>query len=111
VASDAGGGEDVDDVSSDDGSLDDFIAADDEDVGGEAIDHEEMTEGTDPNPMPAAKRKAATQPSRQHKRQRVVQQVPYVKGPMWEEDIGKCQWEGFAPYKIQFFNGVHFPFI
>ena len=41
------------------------------------------------------------------KRKVVVPLVPFTKGPMFETTIGKCEYEPFKPYTIQFFNGEY----
>jgi chromatin assembly factor 1 subunit A len=55
----------------------------------------------------AAKRKSTggEKEKKEQKKRKVVPLVPFTKGPFEEERIGKCQYEAFKEYRIQFFNG------
>ncbi|KAI0262931.1 chromatin assembly factor 1 subunit A-domain-containing protein [Gloeopeniophorella convolvens] len=120
-----GGGDDVlgdsdeerdDDEGSDD--LDDWLV-DGEDE--EAVTPIEEREGLDAFPFPPlpeagkSKRKAAKEAeaggdaSKTKKRKVVVPLVPFVKGPCWESEIGKCEYEPFEQYRIQLFNDTPYP--
>ncbi|KAJ7694195.1 chromatin assembly factor 1 subunit A-domain-containing protein [Mycena rosella] len=56
------------------------------------------------------KRKAETDDSKLTKKRKVVVPlVPFVKGPVWEQTIGRCEYNMFNPYRIQLFNDTPFP--
>ncbi|KAF8212412.1 chromatin assembly factor 1 subunit A-domain-containing protein [Mycena galopus ATCC 62051] len=59
----------------------------------------------------AAKRKAAESEDAKlvKKRKVVVPLVPFVKGPLWEQTIGRCEHNMFNAYRIQLFNDTPFP--
>jgi chromatin assembly factor 1 subunit A len=93
---------------SDQDSLDGWLIDDDEDVGGEPIDLDQMD--IDGLNLPNRKRKSspALEPpkSKSKKRKFAKPLVPFSKGPCWEIPVGNCsQWEGLTPYRIQIFNG------
>ena len=98
-------GEDGEEISSDEDSLDGWLVGDDEDVGGEVIDHEMATEEGI-----SLTNKRKTGPTKQalpkEKKRRIAPLDPFSKGPLWEAAIGQCEWEGFKPYRIQLFNGL-----
>jgi chromatin assembly factor 1 subunit A len=73
-----------------------------------------MTIGTQPGPpsfLPAKKRKAVKPEEKgkeEKKRKVVVPLIAYTKGPYWETEVGKCEYDPFEPYRIQLFNGELF---
>ena len=122
---DEGGGDDVlgdsDDERDDENESDDLdgwlVDGDEEEV---ATPIEER-EGLDAFPFPpipesskskrkAGKEKETDTDGKAKKRKVVVPLVPFVKGPCWETEIGRCEYEPFNQYRIQFFNGKFLSF-
>jgi len=64
------------------------------------------------SPSPPAgtnmKRKKADSHESQSKKRKVVPLIPFQKGPVWENEIGKTEYEPFIAMRIQFFNGEFF---
>ncbi|KAA1471273.1 hypothetical protein DENSPDRAFT_799075 [Dentipellis sp. KUC8613] len=117
------GGDDVADASDEDkdeeeasSDMDDWLVDDDEEEVATPI---EEREGVDGFPFPPeqvkAKRKAEGKEkdigdgAKAKKRKVVVPLVPFIKGPCWENEIGKCEFDPFKPYRIQFFNDTPYP--
>ncbi|TFY68897.1 hypothetical protein EVG20_g3365 [Dentipellis fragilis] len=117
------GGDDVAEASDDDkdeeeasSDLDDWLIDDDEEEVPTPI---EEREGMDGFPFPPeqikAKRKAepkekdAGDGAKAKKRKVVVPLVPFIKGPCWENEIGKCEFDPFKLYRVQFFNDTPYP--
>ncbi|TFY78564.1 hypothetical protein EWM64_g5445 [Hericium alpestre] len=117
------GGDDLaemsdEDKDEDEGSsdIDDWLVDDDE---VEAVTPIEEREGMDAFPFPPlpeqakGKRKqdAVKQPEeiKAKKRKLVVPLMPFTKGPCWENQIGKCEYDPFKQYRIQFFNDTPYP--
>jgi chromatin assembly factor 1 subunit A len=117
-----GGGDDVvgdsDDERDESEESDDLdgwlVDGDDEEV---ATPVEER-EGVDAFPFPhvpessRSKRKAgkekengADTEGKAKKRKVVVPLVPFIKGPCWESEIGRCEYEPLNQYRVQLFNG------
>jgi chromatin assembly factor 1 subunit A len=63
----------------------------------------------DPLPTPLSpKRRKVPKPEEERKakkRKVVVPLVAFTKGPCWESEIGRCNYEPFNAYRIQLFNG------
>jgi chromatin assembly factor 1 subunit A len=99
-------GSDSDGDASDNDSLDGWLVDDDDDIGGEPINLEDM----DIVGYEFLERKRKTSPNleqsggKEKKRKFVQPLVPFVKGPRWESASSQCDWNGFIPYRIQFFN-------
>ncbi|KEP52986.1 putative transcription initiation factor TFIID-1 [Rhizoctonia solani 123E] len=74
---------------------DDEAEAEAEDVPSDAMD-----ESTDA----VVKRKAKSSNEKDTKRRKVEKLTPFLKGPCWEEEIGRCSYEPFSPYRIQLLN-------
>ncbi|KAJ7752021.1 chromatin assembly factor 1 subunit A-domain-containing protein [Mycena metata] len=55
------------------------------------------------------KAEATEDPKLAKKRKVVVPLVPFAKGPVWEQTIGRCEYNMFNPYRIQLFNDTPFP--
>jgi hypothetical protein len=54
-----------------------------------------------------AKRKADTEDTKLTKKRKVVVPlVPFAKGPVWEQTIGRCEHNMLDSYRIQLFNGM-----
>ncbi|KAI0063406.1 hypothetical protein BV25DRAFT_1854444 [Artomyces pyxidatus] len=120
-----GGGDDVADVSDDDRDEE----ADSSDLDGWLVDGDEKEvatpiderEGLDAFPFPPlpepskGKRKADVgeekggDGAKAKKRKVVVPLVPFIKGPLWEREVGKCEYDPFKQYRIQFFNDSPYP--
>ena len=105
-----GGAEDVDspdesmedDVSSVDSELDRWL------VEGDVIEMERSKAADSPHlapPNSSNKRKAAGTRPLSNKKRKVVPLVPFQKGPMWETELGRCEYEPFRPMRIQLLNG------
>lgn len=121
-----GGGDDVAEMSDDDredeadsSDLDGWLVDGDEEEVATPIDERE---GLDAFPFPSlpnkGKRKAETESTsvakevekssdgaKSKKRKVVVPLVPFIKGPCWENEIGRCEYDPFKQYRIQLFNG------
>jgi chromatin assembly factor 1 subunit A len=94
-----------------DSDLDSWLVDDDEIAEVVEDEREESIELLTPLPNmlgPAVKRKTSDEGGRKlgKKRKVVVPLVPFVKGPLWEENIGQCGYDSFKPYKLQLFNGT-----
>ncbi|VDB91461.1 unnamed protein product [Peniophora sp. CBMAI 1063] len=119
------GGEDVaegdaeedEEGSADEDEMDGWLVGDDEEDERAVTPIEEREGfGADPfdmplPPPPVQKRKAEAGAGgkdkgeeRAKKRKVVVPLVPFVKGPCLEGEIGRCEYEPFNQYRIQFFN-------
>ena len=115
---DGGDGEEDEEASADEDDMDGWLVGDDEEDE-RAVTPIEEREGfsVDPLDFPPLetqkKRKAETQEKKDEGRGKkskvVVPLVPFVKGPCLESEIGRCEYEPFAQYRIQFFNGGHSP--
>ncbi|KZV69641.1 hypothetical protein PENSPDRAFT_735220 [Peniophora sp. CONT] len=113
-------GEDEDEGSAEEDEMDGWLVGDDEEDE-RAVTPIEEREGLEPFDFPLpppsqAKRKAEPsgkerekEESRAKKRKVVVPLVPFVKGPCWETEIGRCEYEPFVQYRIQFFNDAPSP--
>ncbi|KAJ6455746.1 hypothetical protein C8R45DRAFT_1222363 [Mycena sanguinolenta] len=102
-------GEDEDGESDDaDSDMDSWLVDDDGEPPSPAL-----SRGGSPvfSTLPApAKRKAESEDQKLAKKRKVVVPlVPFVKGPSWEQNIGKCEYNMFNPYRIQLLNGKLFP--
>lgn len=100
------GGTDVD------SDMDDWLVEDD-DVAepGTPLDEREaspalvMLSGLSPA---GGKRKTSKAPdNKRSKKLKVVPLVPFVKGPCYEDQIGRCVYEPFKEFRIQLFNGKY----
>lgn len=93
-----------------DSDLDSWLVDDDEvEEPGTPIEDRELSPGMPP-PLPLPKRKANDEGKKLNKRRKVVVPlVPYMKGPCWEAEIGKCMYEPFKQYRIQLLNGIFIP--
>ena len=56
-------------------------------------------------PEQKRKRPAQAKNAESKKRKVVVPLVPFVKGPLWENEIGSCSYEPLRGFRIQLFNG------
>ncbi|KAJ7470589.1 chromatin assembly factor 1 subunit A-domain-containing protein [Mycena latifolia] len=56
------------------------------------------------------KRKAEAEDSKLTKKRKVVVPlIPFSSGPVWEQTIGRCEYNMFNAYRIQLFNDTPFP--
>jgi chromatin assembly factor 1 subunit A len=99
-------GEDEEEADDPDSEMDDWLVDDDE-----TLDHTPEEDSFAESPIDISvtshKRKAAEQDKKATKKRKVVVPlVPFVKGPMWEEEIGTSTYEPFEAYQIRFFNGM-----
>lgn len=99
------GGSDVD------SEMEDWLVEDDEDVAEPGTPLEErggtpelsMLSGLSPS---SGKRKPGEAPDKKKsKKRKVMPLVPFLKGPCYEDRIGRCGYELFKEYRIQLFNG------
>jgi chromatin assembly factor 1 subunit A len=68
----------------------------------------EPTKAPDELPLPLPnpnKRKVAGSREHPNKKRKVIPLIPFQKGPIWEREIGHCEYEPFRPMQIQLFNG------
>lgn len=57
------------------------------------------------------KRKSVESKDPPKKKRKVVPLIPFQKGPVWERQIGECDYKPFKPMRIQLFNGTPFSVI
>ncbi|KAI0080560.1 hypothetical protein K474DRAFT_1657705 [Panus rudis PR-1116 ss-1] len=115
---DEGGDDVVEDADEDDAGGDDADSdldswlVDDDDIEdpGTPIEEREGSPFDNLPPPPKPKRKADGDNSKGLKRRKVVVPlVPFSKGPCWDENIRKCEYEPFNPYRIHIFNDFPLP--
>ncbi|KAL1668410.1 hypothetical protein GGF50DRAFT_111239 [Schizophyllum commune] len=107
------GGEEEEDSDADSWLVDD----DDEEIEpGTPIDEREGEEdevfGSEfsSNAAHAQKRKAEeAKVGKAPKKKKIMPLVPFAKGPFYEQEVGHCEYEPFAAYRIQLFNDTPFP--
>lgn len=113
---DASGDEEQSDVGSE---LDDWLV-DDEEVVAPGTPLSERGGSPTVAPMPASlpgpssfvKRKSGGgSEKKESKKRKVLPLVPFAKGPCWEDRVGACEYEPFAAYRIQLFNGKIMKFL
>ena len=56
-------------------------------------------------PTPKRKLAGSSTATKEIKKRKVIPLVPFTKGPIWEEELGCCDYELFRPYQIRTFNG------
>jgi len=122
-----GGGDDVVEMSDEDkdededaSDMDDWLVDEDEEEVATPIEERDLGDEFPFPPLPdvgKGKRKAdmekdeakekerAGDSAKAKKRKVVVPLVPFTKGPCWENDIGRCEYDPFKQYRIQLFNG------
>ncbi|KAL5635661.1 hypothetical protein ACGC1H_004457 [Rhizoctonia solani] len=98
IVSDGSDEEDSGSEDEEEGWLVDDDEAEAEDVPSDAMD--ESADGF-------VKRKAKSSNDKDTKRRKVEKLTPFQKGPCWEEEIGRCSYEAFSPYRIQLLNGEY----
>uniref|UniRef100_D8PWL3 Chromatin assembly factor 1 subunit A dimerization domain-containing protein n=1 Tax=Schizophyllum commune (strain H4-8 / FGSC 9210) TaxID=578458 RepID=D8PWL3_SCHCM len=91
-----------------------LVDDDDEEVEpGTPIDEREGEEevfGIEFSSNAAHKRKAEdTKVGKAPKKKKIMPLVPFAKGPFYEQEVGHCEYEPFAAYRIQLFNDTPFP--
>lgn len=110
-----------DDVASQDGSeeapsdadsdMDDWLVDDDvEGVDpGTPVSEREVSPLRPPSGIEKAanKRKSISGLDKGRKKRKVMPLVAFIKGPCWEDVIGKCEYEPFKQHRIQLFNGMY----
>ncbi|KAL1717346.1 chromatin assembly factor 1 subunit A-domain-containing protein [Schizophyllum commune] len=107
------GGEEEEDSDADSWLVDD----DDEEIEpGTPIDEREGEEDEvfggefSSNAAHAQKRKAEeAKVGKAPKKKKIMPLVPFAKGPFYEQEVGHCEYEPFAAYRIQLFNDTPFP--
>ncbi|THH14718.1 hypothetical protein EW146_g5662 [Bondarzewia mesenterica] len=121
-----GGGDDLAEVSDEDKDVDEgssdlegWLVDEDEEEVATPIDEREDMDAFPFPPLPEqtkGKRKSEEKErekfsdgAKAKKRKVVVPLVPFVKGPCWEDAIGKCEYDPFKQYKIQLFNDTPYP--
>ncbi|EIN03604.1 hypothetical protein PUNSTDRAFT_123204 [Punctularia strigosozonata HHB-11173 SS5] len=118
VGDDVHDGDEVEDDDADeeeqDSDLDSWLVDDDEieEVGTPLSDRMDRSPSPfDVPPLPLPKKRKAEKGTgeKEKKRKVVVPLVPFNKGPCWESEIGRCEYEPFEQYRIQMFNDTTFP--
>ncbi|KAF8507262.1 hypothetical protein JB92DRAFT_2961415 [Gautieria morchelliformis] len=109
----------VDDVESLDGSVEDDRSSTESDMGDWLVEGDEIeVETTNPQALDeltapptnsSVKRKSIGSGEQPSKKRRVVPLIPFQKGPVWEREVGDCDYEPFRPMRIQLFNDTPFP--
>lgn len=105
----------VDDVESMDESVEDDRSSTESDMGdwlveGEEIDIDPTNTSDEPLvPVNSSVKRRPTGPnSSPNKKRKVVPLLPFQRGPVWEKEIGECDYGPFKPMRIQLFNGECF---